>query len=99
MNPIFADFKSLKLHQRGYRLVAVPAVLGCELDNTSSLLFTVRIDDFFVALSGSELSNHPAGQPLRYTQLVDDMLNGLTFACRAQKFPEATSFKIEISTA
>ncbi len=51
------------------------------------------------ALGGSVLPGHPAGEPFTHTHHVDEVVHGRPPACRAQKFPEAISFKAAFSSS
>jgi len=46
----------------------------------------------------TRLPDNTAGKPLRYAKRLDDMLYAIPAACRAQNFPEATSFRTNFST-
>jgi hypothetical protein len=52
-----------------------------------------------VALRGSMLPGHPAGEPFTHTHHVDEVVHGGPPACRAQKFPDAISFSAAFSSS
>ena len=52
-----------------------------------------------VALGGSVLPGHPAGEPFTHPHHGDEVVHGRPPACRAQKFPEAISFNAAFSSS
>jgi len=50
-----------------------------------------------VSLHSVALPEHPARLLLSDSELLEDMLDGETLACRTQKFPRFTSFRVEKS--
>jgi hypothetical protein len=52
-----------------------------------------------MALGGAVLTDDPAGQPLREAQHTLQMSYGAAAACRAQKFPLASSRRASLSSS
>src|SRR5215211_6006317 len=52
-----------------------------------------------VALGGSVLPGHPAGEPFTHPHYGDEVVHGRPPACRAQKFPDAISFNAAFSSS
>ena len=83
MDLVSADIEALQLQHRGDCLVAVPSILGGELNDARAHACTIGVNDLLISLGCAKLSNHPAGQTFGDPQLANRMLNSLTSACRA----------------
>ena len=58
-----------------------------------------RAVGWLVSLGGSVLPGHPAGEPFTDSHHIDEVVDGCSPACRAQKFPEAISFNAAFSSS
>ena len=92
--PIFAYVPAITLQQRRNSSVSVATIFtGQGNDRFRQRLF-VDLLDRGIALCPSPLPQQPAGMSLAHFVLFARMLHRTTPPLRAQKFPEATSFRI-----
>src|SRR5271170_5289659 len=92
--PICARLPTITLQQRRNSPVSVATVFtGQGNDRFRQCLF-VDLRDRGIALCPSPLPQQPAGMALTHYVLFARMLHRTTPPLRAQKFPEATSFRI-----
>ena len=92
--PIFAHLPAITLQQRRNSPVAVATVLtGQRNDRFGECIFVDPLDRG-IALCPSPLPQQPAGMALAHFVLFARMLHRTTPPLRAQKIPEATSFRI-----
>lgn len=85
-------------HSRNHA-IAISAVLGCKSYYSLSESFLIIGYLCFTPLRGTCLPQYPTGSPLGYFQFVANMLYSPATSRRAQKFPLAASFNMEISKA
>ena len=83
--------------QGGDPPVPVPAEPGGQPHNIVGQGLLVIPDLRLMALGGARLLQHPADSPLRYRELLHDMLDAVAATGGAQKFPSAASFSIWLS--
>jgi hypothetical protein len=94
LHPIFAYLPASTLQQRRNSPVAVaPVFTGQRNDRFGECIFVDPLDRG-IALCSSPLPQQPAGMSLAYLVLFARMFHRTTPPLRAQKFPEATSFRI-----
>ena len=78
--------------------VSVAAVLRGERDDVGGQRFFIGPPRRYLPLGRAVLPEHPAGQPLRDTELLPDMLDAGPATGGAQKFPEAASRRMSFSS-
>ena len=79
--------------------IAVPPILRRQLDQPRDQAGRVVGHTAVVPLRRPRLRQHPTGPSFRDAQVVPDMVHRLASSGRAQNFPDATSFKIKLSSA
>ena len=79
--------------------IAIPPILCRELDQPRDQAALVVGHARSMPVCRPRLPQDPTGPPFRDAQVVPDMIHGLASSGRAQNFPEATSFKIRLSSA
>jgi hypothetical protein len=94
LHPIFAYVPASTLQQRRNSPVAVATVFTGQCNDRFGQRFFVDPRDRGIALCPSPLPQQPAGMSLAYFVFFARMLYRTTPPLRAQKFPEATSFRI-----
>jgi hypothetical protein len=94
LHSIFAYLPAIALQQRRNSPVSVATVFTSLGNDRFRQRIFVNPRDRGVALCPSPLPQQPAGMPLAYFILFARMLHRTTPPLRAQKFPEATSFRI-----
>ena len=79
--------------------IAVSPILRRQLDQPRDQAGLVVGHTAVVPLRRPRLRQHPTGPSFRDAQVVPDMVHRLASSGRAQNFPDATSFKIKLSSA
>ena len=79
--------------------IAIPPILRRQLDQPGDQAGFVVGHARSMPLGRPRLPQHRTGPPFRDSQVVPDMIHGLVSSGRAQNFPDATSFKIKLSSA
>ena len=79
--------------------IPIPPILRGQLDEARDQPGFVVRDDRPMPVRRPRLTEHSASPPLRDAQPVLHMHHGWASSGRAQKFPEATSFRIMLSSA
>src|SRR5271157_5004024 len=92
--PIFAHLPAITLQQRRNSPISVATVFTGQGNDCFSQRLFVDPRDRGIALCPSPLPQQPAGMSLAHFVLFARMLHRTTPPLRAQKFPEATSFRI-----
>ena len=78
--------------------IAISTVLARQLDHISDQAFFVSTPLWQSTLCGSVLAQNATNPSLRNLELTTHKINAGTAARRAQKFPDAASFKINLSS-
>lgn len=99
VHAIFAYIPSLEPQEIRYRAVAIPPVRLRQRDDPLAQLLLPRVQPWPVPIGGPELADRPTRATLRHGEHRHDMPHGFAAAGRAQQVPEATSLRIERSTA
>ena len=94
LHPIFAYLPAITLQQRRDSPVAVATLFTGQGNDRLRQRIFVDPRDHGIALCPSPLPQQPAGMALTHFVLFARMLHRTTPPLRAQKFPEATSFRI-----
>ena len=80
--------------------ITVPPILRRELDQPPCDKARLVVGHVpAVPMRRPRLRQHPTGPSFRDAQVVPDMVHRLASSGRAQNFPDATSFKIKLSSA
>ena len=79
--------------------IAIPPILRRELDQPGDQPGLIVGHAPGMPVRRPRLIQYPTGPPFRDVQVVSYMIHGLASSRRAQNFPEATSFKIALSSA
>jgi hypothetical protein len=85
-------------HRRDPAIAVAPVAAGQLHDLLCQHIFIIT-DDYVVSLRTAGLMQHLARPPLRNAAVINDMINRPASARRAQKYPDATSFRIAMSMA
>src|ERR1022692_1070137 len=89
---------ALPAKNRGHAAIAVAGMgPGQVTEPSPQVLFFGPRDRCWPALGGARLADGPTRPTLRDRELVQEHRHRLAAACRAQKFPLATSFSISMS--
>jgi len=75
LHPLVVDPPTIPSQQGRYPSVSVTTIPGGQGDNRTPEGFLITPDLPSPSLGGSGLSDHPAGTPLRYPQLLLQVLN------------------------
>ena len=94
LHPILTHLPASTLQQRCNPPVAIAPIFTGQRNHRFGQRIFVDPLDRGVALCPSPLPQQPTGMPLTYFVLLSRMLHRTTSPLRAQKFPEATSFRI-----
>ena len=78
--------------------IAIAAIPGGEPDDVGGQRLLICSAFRRLALGRTMLAQNPAGKALRDGELHHDMVDAAATAGRAQKFPEAASFRISFSS-
>ena len=92
--PILAHLPTITLQQRRNSPVAVTTVFTGQCNDCFRQRIFIDPWDRGIALCPSPLPQQPAGMSLAHFVLFERILHRTTPPLRAQKFPEATSFRI-----
>jgi hypothetical protein len=77
LNPLVVDLPALPPQKSCNATVAVTAVLPSQPNNSTPQSLLVAPGNWNMSLSGSRLTDNPAGTPLRNTQLRPQVINAL----------------------
>lgn len=78
--------------------IAISAVLACQLDHVRNQTLLVSPPLWQPTLCGPVLTQNTANSSLRYLEPDTHMINASPPTRRAQKFPDAASFRINLSS-
>ena len=90
---------TLPTKQRCDPSIAIATIFARQLDDPSHQPILVRGDLRSMPLSRSRLAQHSASPTLGHPQPLAHVVDGLVPSSRAQNFPEATSWRIALSSA
>ena len=99
MHAIFADVPALRPQEICHRAVPIPPVRRRQCDNPLAHPLLVWGQPWPIPIGGPELADRPTRPTLGHVEHGDAIPHGFAAAGRAQKFPEATSVRIERATA
>src|SRR5712692_7137760 len=99
VHALFAHVPALTPQAIRHGSVAIPPVLLGQCDDPLAHLLSKQIGPWHVPRRGPDLADRPTRPALRHLEHGDGVPHGLALAGRAQKFPEATSLRIERSSA
>jgi hypothetical protein len=78
--------------------IAISAILTCQLNHVSDQAFLLSLTLRQPPLCGSMLAQNAANMSLRYLQLAEQTIDAGAWTPMTQKFPDAVSFKISLSS-
>ena len=94
LDPLVVDLPADIAQQGGDAAIAVAAILAGQLDHVRDQAIFVVAAARVAALGRAMLPQHPASPALRDPEPVADVIDALTAARGAQKFPPAASLRI-----
>ena len=97
LDPLAVHVPASLVEQSRYRPISVAAILARQLDDIRRQLRLNRPPPRHLPLGGAMLAERAAGAPLGYAKRLPHVVDALTSARGAQKFPRAASLRIILS--